>query len=780
MAVACSAVLFSAPQPARAASRPNYPRLAFWWCQVVPDTTRAKWDMGVLSENDPARPTADRSVILAQNPDFQFLAQASGRELDYKASPTQAPSWEAERIGAIPTSWILKQVGSTLSSAITNSATSIPVANGTRFVAGDLAIVDNEKMKVVSVSGNTLAVTRGMAGSAAVTHAAGAKISPAVATWANTVTLDMSPNCPLGKATGEFASPVNERAHDWMARRTVAFYNRRAYYGLFIDVANESMWLSYQGTGPTKIRSIGTATDPNTPVSSYTAFDDSWQTGMKEFFALVRAGVGDTVTIIGNGSASPEYLNGGGLEDEPRNPETSSRWQYRFIARESGKDHYRSLLEWQAGPNPERSTIVVTHGSSTDYRQLRFGLTSSLLADTYFFYTQDATHKTLPWFDEYDGGGIGKGYLGQPAGSAYQVGAAWRRQYTGGTAIVNPSTSPVTVQLGGTYRKIAGTQAPTVNDGSLVTAVTVPAKDGIILLAPGAPAPVYRFYNKKNGSHFYTASAAEKNSVIAKLSATYSLDGRGLPRELRTHYAALPLLQQEERLALLHGVGGREEQRHRQPLGDLLARRSRVQRLCRTGGGHGAGLPLLQQEERLALLHRVRGREGQRPRQALGDLLARRCRLLRFALAKGICGKAARQPTGSTRGASIACRTSSEAGSAALARREECRESERTLLRPSSRWLTAVSAHSGARGRSRRTRLRSPAVVWNLLPWAVTAVTIPRESKSGRRIERCLPGGVLCGAQSAPRAEVSARPDRRSDDARTEYPASSCAERPAQ
>ena len=37
--------------------------------------------------------------------------------------------------------------------------------------------------------------------------------------------------------------------------------------------------------------------------------------------------------------------------------------------------------------------------------------------------------------------------------------------------------------------------------------------------------PVWRFYNKNNGSHLYTASVAEKNSVISNLSATYSLDG---------------------------------------------------------------------------------------------------------------------------------------------------------------------------------------------------------------------------------------------------------------
>jgi hypothetical protein len=37
--------------------------------------------------------------------------------------------------------------------------------------------------------------------------------------------------------------------------------------------------------------------------------------------------------------------------------------------------------------------------------------------------------------------------------------------------------------------------------------------------------PLYRFYNKRNGSHFYTASLAEKNSVQANLSATYAYDG---------------------------------------------------------------------------------------------------------------------------------------------------------------------------------------------------------------------------------------------------------------
>jgi hypothetical protein len=44
-------------------------------------------------------------------------------------------------------------------------------------------------------------------------------------------------------------------------------------------------------------------------------------------------------------------------------------------------------------------------------------------------------------------------------------------------------------------------------------------------LNPLNSAPLYRFYNKKNGSHFYTASEAEKASVLANLSATYTYDG---------------------------------------------------------------------------------------------------------------------------------------------------------------------------------------------------------------------------------------------------------------
>jgi len=63
----------------------------------------------------------------------------------------------------------------------------------------------------------------------------------------------------------------------------------------------------------------------------------------------------------------------------------------------------------------------------------------------------------------------------------------WRRDYTGGLALVNGTGTTQTVPLGGAFWKISGTQVPTVNDGSVVTQVVLPPLDGLILLRPMTP-----------------------------------------------------------------------------------------------------------------------------------------------------------------------------------------------------------------------------------------------------------------------------------------------------
>ena len=85
--------------------------------------------------------------------------------------------------------------------------------------------------------------------------------------------------------------------------------------------------------------------------------------------------------------------------------------------------------------------------------------------------------------------------LGETTGAVWldgvrlQVGSrnVWRRDYIGGLALVNATRTTQTVPLGGTFQKISGTQAPEINDGSLVTQVVLPPLDGLIVLRPMEP-----------------------------------------------------------------------------------------------------------------------------------------------------------------------------------------------------------------------------------------------------------------------------------------------------
>ena len=55
----------------------------------------------------------------------------------------------------------------------------------------------------------------------------------------------------------------------------------------------------------------------------------------------------------------------------------------------------------------------------------------------------------------------------------------------------------------------------------LISAPAGPVRAGLI----PPPMPVYRFYNIRTGVHFYTASEAEKSSVVARLGTIYRLEG---------------------------------------------------------------------------------------------------------------------------------------------------------------------------------------------------------------------------------------------------------------
>ena len=90
-------------------------------------------------------------------------------------------------------------------------------------------------------------------------------------------------------------------------------------------------------------------------------------------------------------------------------------------------------------------------------------------------------------------------YLAAAAGDVWlddchlQAGATsvYRRDFQNGIVLVNPSQTSLTLPLEREFRRIAGSVAPSVNDGQRVTQVSVPAQDALFLIGqdvipPGA------------------------------------------------------------------------------------------------------------------------------------------------------------------------------------------------------------------------------------------------------------------------------------------------------
>ncbi|HYE59619.1 MAG TPA: putative glycoside hydrolase [Candidatus Kapabacteria bacterium] len=123
-------------------------------------------------------------------------------------------------------------------------------------------------------------------------------------------------------------------------------------------------------------------------------------------------------------------------------------------------------------------------GTERDYQAMRFGLTSALLQDGYYSFDHgDKDHGQVWLYDEY------AVRLGNPLrASVSRTGRTtygpdiWTREFEHGLAVVNSGGNTQTVDLGGEYEKIHGTQDKVVNDGSIISETDIPANDGVVLL----------------------------------------------------------------------------------------------------------------------------------------------------------------------------------------------------------------------------------------------------------------------------------------------------------
>jgi hypothetical protein len=101
--------------------------------------------------------------------------------------------------------------------------------------------------------------------------------------------------------------------------------------------------------------------------------------------------------------------------------------------------------------------IAITYGQPNDSAAMHYARASFLLfaggARSALSYSTGCGADA--WSPEWTTG------LGRSQGPPFRVGPAWRRNFTGGTVVVNPSGTPVTVPLGASYLTPAG--APVVS-----------------------------------------------------------------------------------------------------------------------------------------------------------------------------------------------------------------------------------------------------------------------------------------------------------------------------
>ena len=210
-----------------------------------------------------------------------------------------------------------------------------------------------------------------------------------------------------------------------------------------------------------------------------------WEERYIELFSETRALLGDDVVIITNGSSNSSFaphVNGRMFETFPSSSDSLTDWK------NSTQDYLDFENEVAYDPITVINVNTENTGDEEDYQKVRFGITTTLLGNGYFAFDYGTENHGQLWtYDEYDA------FLGNAKGDPESlldsslssiVSSVWERDFENGKVIVNATTSTQSIRLDGEYEKIHGTQDTSVNDGSIVSTITLASQDGIVLLRP--------------------------------------------------------------------------------------------------------------------------------------------------------------------------------------------------------------------------------------------------------------------------------------------------------
>ncbi|HVO32670.1 MAG TPA: putative glycoside hydrolase [Elusimicrobiota bacterium] len=273
--------------------------------------------------------------------------------------------------------------------------------------------------------------------------------------WAGNWIMNASDQCPTvnGKQWNDFLGPY--------IRDTIM--SQGIWDGVFLDAA-------YGSVTPFS----GTQVDVNRDglVDKAADIDSSWRRGMTELITKVRQ-ANPNILIMNNSSSAYASLDNGTLFESFPN----GGWASTFA-------DFRSALTKNAAPKISAlNTNTGNQEQPNNYRLMRYGLTSALVGDGYYsFDAGDAGHFRTWWYDEYDAPigaprSVAKVVSGPASGAS-----VWSREYTRGYVAVNATAKPADISLPGEFERLQGVQDPATNNGAIVTKITVPPQDGVVLL----------------------------------------------------------------------------------------------------------------------------------------------------------------------------------------------------------------------------------------------------------------------------------------------------------
>jgi len=276
---------------------------------------------------------------------------------------------------------------------------------------------------------------------------------------------------------------------DWLVARSVASVRLRGFDGSFIDCMGSGFdaWAcNIEHGDPYEVDA-----DEDGRADPREVLDERWVAAKTELSRRVRAALGGDAVFMTNqaGDWGLPTMNGILLEDY---------LDYVLDRGASWDKVLEDYLRWCAGSRkPTVTTIVSSSAIEPPFNpwstmtaaerdallergrslvgRMRFGLTTTLMGDGYFAYDLHTRWRGQRWwYPEYDAP------LGYPKGAArQQADGAWRREFDGGTVIVNPSLLDVRVRFAERHRD--------VSTGKVDREFTIPTMDGRLLLPTRDP-----------------------------------------------------------------------------------------------------------------------------------------------------------------------------------------------------------------------------------------------------------------------------------------------------